>query len=288
MRITSATAQRAIIAVLALLPSLALAQPPGPPEWLEKIDPTKYILLAANMKPPFAYGTDPQIEAQGQGTRIDDGQGHVTEQTVFFMYAMQTVKLAQPFANTAATNPPTAMRWDMNWNMTVGIYQNEETAKAAVRTHHLSDLGPFTAEDENCLNDARLRNGRGAAGAMGRFVRYRNLILRIDTGNIQEVKGNRRKIDSDLYYGSYGGAQSRQQDLIAALARVWLDKVAGPDRADLHVEAGKVLLRWWSASPNVEREAAADQQYVIVQVDNRSDKVAAVGAEARLLLAKQG
>ncbi|MEN6546985.1 MAG: PT domain-containing protein, partial [Armatimonadia bacterium] len=288
MRITSATAQKVIIAVLALLPSLALAQPAGPPEWLEKIDPTKYILLAANMKPPFAYGTDPQIEAQGQGTRIDDGQGHVTEQTVFFMYAMQTVKLAQPFANTAATNPPTAMRWDMNWNMTVGIYQNEEIAKAAVRTHYLSDFGPFTAEDENCLNDARLRNGRGAAGAMGRFVRYRNLILKIDTGNVQEVKGNRQKIDSDLYNGAYGGAQSHQQDLIAALARVWLDKVAGPDRADLHVEAGKVLLRWWTPSPNVEREAAADQQYVIVQVDNRSDKVAAVGAEARLLLAKQG
>jgi hypothetical protein len=288
MRSSSAAALLVIAALLGLGAPSSLAQPGGPPEWVEKTDPTKYILLAANFKPPFAYGTDPLIEAQGQGTRLDDGQGHVTEQTVVFMYAMQTVKLAQPYANTAATKPPTAMRWDMDWTMTVGIYQNEEVAKAAVRAHYLSDFGPLTAEDENCLNDARLRNGRGAAGAMGRFVRCRNLLLRIDAGNVREVKSNRAKMDSDLWNGADGNAMSHQQDLIAALARLWLDKVAGPDRADLHVQTDKVLLRWWSASPNVEREPAADQQYVVAQVDNRSDKVVAVGVEARLLLAQPG
>jgi hypothetical protein len=278
----------AALAVAVLSPGTLWGQPAGPPEWIEKLDPTKYILLARDLKPPFAWGTDPAIEAQGQSVGLDDGRGNVTQQTTFFAYSVQTIKLAQPYANTAATNPPTPMRWDMDWTMTVGIYQNEEVAKAAVRTHYLSVAGPFTTEDENCLNDGRLRGGRGAAGAMGRFVRYRNLLLKIDMGQCQEVKTNRPKMDFDKWNGAYGKAQTHQQDLIAKLATLWLDKVAGPDRADLHVQADQVALRLWVPNANVEREPAADQQYVYAPVYNRSAKVPAVGAQAQLLIARPG
>jgi len=264
------------------------AQPGGPPEWINQIDPIKYILLARDIKPPFAYGTDPEIQGSAQGFGIDDGQGNVTEQTVFFMYAMQTVKLAQPYANTARTNPPTPMKWDMDWTMTVGIYQNEETAKAAVRTHYLSDLGPFTKEDENCLSDPRLNNGRGAAGAMGRFVRYRNLLLKIDAGTAGEVKGDRQPIDAALYYAAADDATAHGQKLIAALAKLWLDKVAGPDRPDLHVDPNVIYLREWAASPTVEREPVCDQQAVMVWVQNRSETVSATGVQVELLVKKQG
>jgi hypothetical protein len=273
---------------LALLPAVTHAQPAGMPEWLQKINPAKYILLAADIKPPFAWGTAPDILAEGQGIGVKDAQGHVTRQTVFFMHATQTVKLAQPYVNTAATKPPTTMRWTMEWTMTVGIYQNEEMAKAALRTYYLSDNGPFTAEDENCLNDPRLRGGRGAAGRNGSFVRYRNLLLKIDTRNNQEVKSDRPKMDIDLWNAADRAAEAYQYNLIPKLATMWLDKVVGPDRADLHVEPGKVLLRWWDPSPLVEREIAADKQYVAVQVDNKSAQTAAVGAKARLLLCKAG
>ena len=279
---------RCVAVILFSLCALALRAQPGPPEWIEQIDPTKYILLARDFKPPFAYGTDAHIEASGQGIHLDDGQGHVTDQTVFFMYSVQTVKLAQPYANTARTNPPTPMRWDMNWQMTVGIYQNEDVCKAAVRAYYLSDFGPFTKEDENCLNDPRLSKGRGAAGAMGRFVRYRNLLLQIEMGQVSEVKSNRQKMDSDLYNGAHGNAQSHQQELIAQLARLWLDKVAGPDRPDLRVIPGNIFLRMWQDHPQVEREPAADQQYVNVWVDNTSSTVAATGVQVELAARLQG
>ncbi|MEN6401956.1 MAG: hypothetical protein ABFD94_08410, partial [Armatimonadia bacterium] len=285
MRTLSAAVLLAVMACFISPP--AVAQAPGPPDWMQKIDPAKYVLLAADMKAPFAYGTDPQVQAQGQGIGLKDAQGHVTEQTVFFMYAMQTVKLAQPFANTANTAPPTPMRWDLSWMMTVGIYQNEEVAKAAVRTHYLSQF-QFATEDENCLNDPRLRKGRGAAGANGTYVRYRNLLLKIDMENIQEIKGKRELITAELWNRAHDDAQKHQYDLIPALARLWLDKVAGPDRADLHVQADRVVMRWWQPNAEVEREPVADRQYVRVMVDNASDTVTAVGAEARLLLARQG
>jgi len=274
--------------ILSVVAAPGFAQPGGPPEWITQIDPAKYVLLAKDIKPPFAYATDPEVQAAGHGVHLDDGHGNITEQTAFFMYAVQNVKLAQPYANTAKTNPPTPMRWAMEWQMTVAIYQNEAVAKAAVRTHYLTEISAFTAEDENCLNDPRLRNGRGAAGSGGAFVRYRNLLLRIDTSTVGEVKGNRQPIDSKLYYAASDDADNHQQKLTADLARLWLDKVAGPDRPDLHVESGKVLLRWWTAHRRREREPAADQQYVIVQVDNRSNTIAATGVEARLLLARQG
>lgn len=283
------TIQPVALAALLLVGCCVLLQAqPGPPEWMDQIDPTKYILLARDFKPPFAYGTDAVIEASGQGVHLDDGQGHVTEQTTFFMYAVQTVKSAEPYANTARTNPPTPMRWDMHWTMTVAIYQNEEVAKAAVRTHYLSLAGPFTAEDENCLNDPRLNNGRGAAGANGMFVRYRNLLLKIELGQIQEIKGNRQPIDAQLWYGANGDAENHQYQLVPALAKLWLDKVAGPDRPDLHVDGDSIRLRVWEPHLTAEREPVCDQQSVTIWVQNRSATVPATDVQVQLLVKKQG
>ncbi|MBU0607178.1 MAG: hypothetical protein KKI08_04790, partial [Armatimonadetes bacterium] len=153
---------------------------------------------------------------------------------------------------------------------------------------YLSEAGPFTAEDENCLSDGRLGGGRGAAGSAGAFVRYRNLLLRIMMGTVGEAPSNRPKMDAELWQRACNGAERYQTALVAKLAVQWLDKVAGPDRADLWVDKNKVCLRLWKANPLVEREPAADQQYVAVEVNNRSQKVTAVGAEVRLSVAKPG
>ncbi|MBU0606325.1 MAG: hypothetical protein KKI08_00510, partial [Armatimonadetes bacterium] len=96
-----------IVGVLLLLPAMAVGQPGGPPEWIAKADPAKYVLLAKDIKPPFAWGTSPEVQAESQSVGIKDVRGQVAEQTMFFMYATQTVKLAQPLTNTAATKPPT-------------------------------------------------------------------------------------------------------------------------------------------------------------------------------------
>ena len=269
VRFSPAAALHAIVAVLAL--HAPMAQLAGQPEWVTKLDATKYILLPADFKPPFAYDTDATIDLP----------------TV-----SQAVKLAEPYVNTAP-EPPTEFRWAMTWAMVVDVYENEETAQQVWRDRR-------RAERENCLGDPRLGDGLGAAvvepgpdvgGFM--YVRYRNLILWISGGRNEDItlhEGGVVDVGAENF--AWKDATAYQAPLIADLARLWLDKVAGPaadpGRADLHVEPGWLLLSLSKDNTRLPFEPAADKQSVAFRVQNVSQTTVAKDVYAQLSLGLPG
>ena len=273
-----------LVAILVVSCGAVLAQPGGPPQWLQDLNPADYVLLVKDIKPPFKYGTDPEAQAEAKGTNITVG-GKTQTVTSFYMATSQTVNCE--YANTARTTPPTPMRWKLPYRLQVLVCENEAAAKASIQAYYLGWLGG--AADVNGLNDPRLARGIGASAASGRIIRYRNLIMMITPETNSEIKTNRPKMPADLWNSADNDAMAVQQDRIKQLALMWLNKVAGPEPPDLHVEAGNVLLAWWGGPhPRVTREKAADQQGIAVQVDNRSATVQATDVHIQISVQKHG
>jgi hypothetical protein len=94
--------------------------------------------------------------------------------------------------------------------------------------------------------------------------------------------------DACARFNTIGRIDDASDATTARVARLWLDKVAGPPGADLSLHPDTILVKLWSDHPAREREPAADRQHVIAQVTNSSPNVTARGVQARLSVQMPG
>ena len=96
-----------LVAILVVCCGAVLAQPGGPPQWLQDLNPADYVLLAKDLQPPFKYGTDPEAEAEAKGTNITVGG---KTQTVARFHLATSQIVDSEYANTARTTPEQCYR----------------------------------------------------------------------------------------------------------------------------------------------------------------------------------
>ena len=244
-----------LVAILVVSCSTLLAQP-GVPEWLKDIDAAKFALLKQDLKAGMTVLGEIDAGAEAHGFKVTDAQGNVTEQQGHFFYLLENIDVEIAGDENG---------WVTLW---VGVTGTHDEAVALTREHFNYGMNPDWMVNGNDLGDARIPPHGGSVAGTGRaIICYRNMVANF-SWNGREDEFSKRKIRE--------------------VALLWLNKVAGAERANLCVRSQLAWFRWWMPDPNVEREPVCDQQYVMAQVYNWTDKVTAVGAEARLLLAREG
>lgn len=234
----------------------ALAAQPPVPQWLRDINPADYALLARDLGAGMSLHGDIDATAEARGFGIRDEQGNVTQREGYLFQLTETIAVVD------GDNQGYVSVW-------VAVLGTREEAVALAR-QQFGEFGmnPDWMVNGNDLGDRRIPpNGGSVAGAGKAIICFRNMVALFSWNG---------RLDD------FADQKCRQ------VALLWLNKVAGPPGADLHIENGRILLKNWTNDPNVEREAAADQQYIIVQVNNNSRDVTATDVRLRVSVKLQG
>ena len=243
--------QMVLLAVLVLFLAMFCLplQAQQPPQWLQQINPADYALLAADLVEGLGFG-EINAEAQAAELGITDAQGRTSVQQSFFFNLIQSINAQQGE--------------EAGWvKIYVAVFANTAESKAFARQHFGNyGMNPDWMVNANDLGDRRIPANGGSVTGPGRaIIRYRNIVASFSwNGRIDEV-----------------GTQKTVQ-----VAKLWLNKIAGPPGADLLVRPDYIIFKQWANDPQVEREAAADKQYVMGWVHNRSADVTAQNVEMSL------
>lgn len=228
-----------------------LAQPPVP-QWLRDINPSDYALLQRELLAGMTVFGEIQAEANAVALGVTDAQGNTTQQQSFVFTLLEQISV------TEGDQQGSVGLW-------VAVLGTREEAQALAR-EHFGDYGmnPDWMEDENELGDGRITPNGGAVVGPGRvIICYRNIVANF----------------------SWSGALNEIADIkTKSIALLWLNKVAGPPGPDLQVKPDWVQLGQplFVAPKHPQREAAADRQFVEVEVKNWSHDTAAPDVHVRL------
>lgn len=240
----------------AVLTSPVPLQAQQPPQWLQDLNPADYALLAADLAPGLTFRGEINAEARAVEIGMTDAQGRTTMQ--------QTVHFALIQAIDVAEGDETGIV-----SIYIAVFATPDETIAFTR-EHFGDYGmnPDWMVNANELGDRRIPpNGGSVAGAGRAIIRYRNMVASFSwNGRIDDF-----------------GTQKTVQ-----VARLWLNKVAGPPGADLHLNPDRIWIKHWADYQQIEREPAADRQYVMAQITNNSPDVTAENVRARISVQRSG
>lgn len=239
-----------------LLVAPALAQAPQPPQWLQDINPADYALLAADLPAGMSLWGEIEAEANATEVGITDAQGRTTVQQVVHFVLTQAIKVErEDFVEGVS--------------IYLAMFSTPDECIAFTR-RHFGDYGmnPDWMVNANELGDRRIPTNGGSVAGPGRaIIRYRNMVASFSwNGRVDDF-----------------GTQKTAQ-----VAKLWLNKVAGPPGADLVMAADNIILKHWQDHANREREPAADRQYVSAWLRNDSPDVTAKNVRARLSVQLEG
>ncbi len=269
----------------------ALAQEAVMPEWIKNINPIDYVLINPDSTPAFPFHIEGEINAQANvqayGITLPDGTTQARREFLFF--AQETI-VADNLVKTQVKGR--TLQWKLTWDVNIMVFETPEVAAAVVKDRWGDTWGVDPLTDQ-ALGDPRLHK-QGVAAANGDLVRYRNMIWYVLNRRIEEVKppGGRDPMPMDEWNAGYGEAQSQQYyKLTQALAKTWLNKVAGPPVADLAIVG--IDFDWKGLESGAVkgppyREPRADQQWVAAQVQNQSRDLTAQNVMLQFSVQYQG
>ncbi|MGM0494752.1 MAG: hypothetical protein ACQER1_17605, partial [Armatimonadota bacterium] len=217
-----------------LLPCVALsimaaqvAAQPTDPGTVQQVDPSDYALLEADLPAGMSLPDGINLEGRRMALTSIDADGNIVEQDSRVLEVMQQIDIDGGD--------------DHSVHMRVVILDSPERAQILAQNSVDSDLVGV-----NDLGDPRLSADGGSRVAPGWvFIRYRDVCARFNLIGRHDDEG---------------GAHTER------VARLWLDKVAGPPGADLSLDPDLIRLKFRSDYEFVEREPAADRQHVIAEI----------------------
>ncbi|MBD3292857.1 MAG: hypothetical protein GF393_08045, partial [Armatimonadia bacterium] len=241
-----------ILTVVAL--AEVMAQGPPIPGWLDRASPSEYALLEQDLPADMTLPTGIEAEAKAMALGYTDAQGNFVREDSYVLNVTENIEVA-------GDDPG-------HVSLYVAVLGSPEQTIAFARQHFQYGMNADWMVNGNDLGDARIAADGGSVKGPGRvIIRYRDVLASFSWNG---------RIDD------YGTAKTEQ------VARLWLDKVAGPPGADLSLHPDRIVLKMWSDHDFVERETAADKQHVVAQINNRSQNVAAQGVQARLSVQMPG
>ena len=148
-----------LVAACSALCGTALAEPPVP-QWIERVDPADYALLAADLPSPMTT-SDLEVHRRAVAAGVSDADGHVSSEETFWLQVEQVIR--------------GSIEDRMAVEAVVAVLETPEGAAAWAERWHLQGARA-TAND---LGDPRLTGvGASFVGSDRVSIRYRNVAAR--------------------------------------------------------------------------------------------------------------
>ncbi|NLO04803.1 MAG: hypothetical protein GX131_03120, partial [candidate division WS1 bacterium] len=253
-----------LVALLVASSVAQVAAQPPPPGVVDQVSPSDYALLEADLAQGMSLPDGINVESRTMALGHTDAQGNFVRQDSSAMTVSERIDVGGNGGNPGAVS------------LYVAILDSPERAIAFAREHYGNyGMNPEWMVNANEFGDPRIAADGGSVVGHGRvIIRHRNVVA-----DFNWLGGLTTAVAIEQQPGQINTLK---------VARLWVNKVAGPPGADLSLHPDRMLVKHSSDYALREREPAADKQYMLAQIDNVSTDVAARGVKARLSVQMPG